>query len=274
MLTLTAREIGDRIPREGECITPDRLVGLRPAEIEKLPLLHGNVETKLADHFRVTGDPADGCLRILGDVTSIKRIGSRMTTGSILVDGAVGMHLGAEMSGGRIEVLGDADDWAGAEMKGGQIRIRGNAGHLVGAAYRGESVGMRGGEILVHGNAGDEVGASMRRGFIAVGGKVGDFAGASMIAGSIFVFGEMGVRVGAGMRRGTIAVLGPRDVPTLLPTFRESGVFEPVFLRVYLAALQQRSFPPATAHAKATRVRRFIGDLLELGKGEILAAMP
>lgn len=271
MLTLTARDIRDRVPREGECLAPDRLVGLRLAEIEKLPLFHGNHPTCLADHFRLVGDPSDGAIRIVGDVGAIKRIGAGMTFGSLVIEGSVGMHLGAEMAGGSIEVMGNADDWVGAEMSGGRIRVRGNAGNLVGAAYRGASVGMRGGEILVHGGAGNEIGAGMRRGCIAVGRDAGDFAGVSMIAGSIFLFGKTGIRLGAGMRRGTIALMGPSPEPSLLPTFRESGTFQPVFLAVYLRELAERDFHPAKKRAKATQTRRFVGDFLELGKGEILA---
>jgi formylmethanofuran dehydrogenase subunit C len=126
---------------------------------------------------------------------------------------------------------------------------------------------MRGGVILVDGNAGNEVGSGMRRGLIAVGGNVADFAGVSMIAGTLFLFGKCGVRTGAGMKRGTVAVFG--DKPQLLPTFRFDCVSRPVFLRIYLRYLRDAGFPVAPEFMEGA-YRRYSGDLISLGKGEIL----
>ena len=128
---------------------------------------------------------------------------------------------------------------------------------------------MTGGEILVDGNAGNEIGHTMRRGLIAIGGKSGDATGFSMIAGTVLLLGETGIRLGAGMRRGTIALLGEARAPDMLPTFKASGRFRPVFLRYYLLHLQRQGFgiPEPLLDAE---YRRYNGDFLETGKGEVL----
>jgi formylmethanofuran dehydrogenase subunit C len=126
---------------------------------------------------------------------------------------------------------------------------------------------MRGGVILVDGSAGNEVGCSMRRGLIAVGGDTGDFSGVSLVAGSVFVFGQPGLRAGAAMKRGTIAVFGGRAA--LLPTFRADCVYRPVFLRMYLLQLRAWGFNVPDHYLRGT-YRRYSGDLVALGKGEVL----
>jgi formylmethanofuran dehydrogenase subunit C len=127
---------------------------------------------------------------------------------------------------------------------------------------------MTGGEILIEGNAGNEIGHSLRRGLIAIGGDAGDAVGVNMLAGTILICGQAGIRPGAGMRRGTIVLAG-HDSPELLPTFRASGVWEPTFLRIYLKQLLERGFP-LPEESLHVRYRRYCGDLLELGKGEVL----
>jgi formylmethanofuran dehydrogenase subunit C len=255
------------IPVEAECITPDQVAGKSLAEIEALRVQHGNQQAPLSEFFTVSGDSNDQQIVIEGDCTRVKLIGSLMTCGRITVHGNAGMHLGAEMKGGEIHVHGNAGDWVGAEMRGGRIHVHGDAGHLVGAGYRGSSVGMRGGVILVDGKAGNEIGSGMRRGLIALGGDTGDFTGAGLIAGSIFVFGQPGIRMGANMKRGTIACFG--DQPHLLPTFRFDCSYRPVFLNLYLRQLRDWGFAVADEHLHGP-VRRFSGDLVSLGKGEVL----
>jgi formylmethanofuran dehydrogenase subunit C len=254
------------IPVEAECVTPDNLAGKSPSEIAQLPVQHGNAPAPLGEFFHVEGDAGDGHVVIEGDCRRVKLLGSGMTAGRLTIRGAVGMHLGAEMRGGEIEVFGDAGDWVGAEMRGGKIHVHGGAGHLVGAAYRGARAGMRGGVILVEGKAGNEVGSGMRRGLIAVGGA-GDFPGVSLIAGSLFLFGPSGVRPGAGMKRGTIAYLGA--APELLPTFRPACAYEPVFLALYLRKLRAWGYPVEERFLSGSW-RRYCGDLVALGKGELL----
>ena len=255
------------IPVEAECLTPDQLADKSAAEVASLPVQHGNRQEPLGEFFSAEGSAADGEVLIEGDCSRVKWIGAGMTRGHLTVRGPVGMHLGSEMVGGQIDVYGNAGDWVGGEMRGGRIHVRGDAGHLVGAAYRGSRRGMRGGVILVEGRAGNEIGSTMRRGLIAVGGDTGDFTGVSLIAGSVFVFGQTGVRVGAGMKRGTIALWG--GPPALLPTFRFACDYRPIFLALYLRQLQQWGFPLADEWWRGSW-RRYSGDLVALGKGEVL----
>ncbi len=255
------------VPVEAECITPDSFTGKSIGEIAKLPVQHGNRTETLGDFFHVEGDAADGHIQIEGDCSRVKWIGAGMTQGTITIHGDVGMHLGSEMAGGEIAVRGNAGDWVGGEMRGGKIHVHGDAGHLVGAAYRGSRLGMRGGVILIDGNAGNEIAATMRRGFIAIGGATGDFPGVGMIAGSLFVFGAPGLRPAAGMKRGTLALFGEKG--PLLPTFRPDCVYRPVFMTLFVKQLQAWHFAPAQ-RIRGGRYRRFSGDLVSLGKGEIL----
>src|SRR5262245_34429364 len=266
MLTLRYRGT-TTVPVEAECITPQNLASKSAAEIAALLVQHGNAPAPLGEFFTVEGSAEDGDILIEGDCARVKLIGAGMSGERITIRGNAGMHLGAEMTGGEIRVHGNAGDWVGAEMKGGHIHVHGNAGHLVGAAYRGGHVGMRGGVILIDGKAGNEIGSMMRRGVIAVGGASGDFPGVGMIAGSVFLFDESGVRPGAGMKRGTIVFAGP--APTLLPTFRADCGYRPVFLAIYLRQLKAWGFPVGDELMRG-QWRRYSGDLVSLGKGEVL----
>lgn len=270
MLTLTYHA-GTTIPVEAEAITPDNVAGKSPAEIARLPVQHGNREEPLGAFFHVEGDAADGQIQLEGDCSRVKWVGAGMTRGSITVRGNIGMHVGSEMTGGDIHVHGNAGDWVGGEMRGGLIHIHGDAGHLVGAAYRGSRFGMRGGTILVDGQAGNEIGATMRRGLIAIGGATGDFPAVGMIAGSVFLFGVPGIRPAANMKRGTLALFaGPGP---LLPTFRAACAYRPLFMAMYLKQLQAWGYAPAQ-RIHGGRYRRYCGDLVSLGKGEILVWEP
>lgn len=270
MLTLQYRGTSG-IPIEAETLTPDFLAGKSLAQIERLPVRHGNAQVPLAEFFHIAGDPSDEQIILEGDCSRVKRIGERMKSGQIAVQSNAGMHLGAEMTGGSIVVHGRADNWTGAQMQGGRIHVHGDAGDQLGGAYRGSRKGMRGGVILVDGRAGCEIGANMRRGLIAVGGDAGDFAGVNMLAGSIFLLGSAGRRLGAGMKRGSLLLFGRAE--PLLPTFRFACVYQPVFVPIYLKQLRSWSFAPAE-HVEVRDFARFSGDLLALGKGEILIARP
>lgn len=266
-LTLTYKA-QTSLPVELEGILPETLAGKTLAEIERLPIQHGNRTLPLGELFAVRGVAADERLVLEGNVAGVHWIGAKMSRGTIHILESAGRHVGSQMSGGEIVVEGHAGDWLGAEMRGGQIRVRGDAGHLVGAAYRGSSRGVTGGTILVHGRAGHEVGASMRRGLIAVGGAAGDLIGCNMLAGTILVFGDAGIRPGAEMRRGTIALFGPNS-PPLLPSFRRGAKFYPPMLRLLLRDLRARGFSIDTKYDERP-VELHHGDLLALGHGEIL----
>lgn len=261
----------DQIPTEFMGLTPAALAGMSLAEIQRLNIRRGNRELSLGELFQVKGDPSDQEWLLEGNCRQVHGLGAGMDAGMIVVDGPIGRRTGFNMHGGRIEVRGDAGDWLGAEICGGAIRVRGDAGSHVGAAMPGAKRGMAGGTILIDGDAGDEVGAQMRRGLIAVAGAVGVNLGFRMLAGTILVFGSSGPHVGMGMRRGTIGVFGtPR--PTLLPTFK-SGYRGPLpMLRMLEAQLANESFAPEKLSQLATTVELFHGDLLQLGRGELLLA--
>lgn len=265
--TLLKLHTQPEVPLETEVINPDTLAGLSESGVGKLQVMHGNVKAKLGDFFKVTGK-GNTEIHLEGDLSNVKFIGAGMSTGKIIIDGNVGMHVGAGMSGGEILVKGDASDWVGPEMSGGRITVKGNAGHMVGSAFRGQASGIKGGEIFIHGNAKNEIGNSMRRGFIAIGGNAGDFTGVSMLAGTILVVGEMGIRTGAGMKRGTIASL--QDAP-MLPSFEYSCTYHPLFLRFYLLRLQENGFKRKIQDQHLNgKYKRYSGDGIELNRGEVL----
>lgn len=258
------------IPVEVDSIRLELVREQSSEDIARTLVHYGNKQLELGEFFGVSGTAVeDNTLVWQGDCSRIKLIGTGLASGTVIVEGAAGMHVGAEMTGGNVEVRGHAGDWAGAEMHGGRIWIRGNAGNCVGAVYRGGRRGMTGGEILIEGNCGDELGHTLRRGTIAVRGKVGAGVGFNMLAGTLLLFGGSGIRPGAGMRRGTIVYLGQEPAPPMLPTYKLAGEVEPIFLGVYLRHLRQIGWtvPP---ECFAARYRRFNGDFLELGKGEIL----
>ena len=268
-LTLTLRT-PSAIPLEVDSVRLEAVRTQTPADVQRTLIQRGNKQVPLGEFFDAAGSAAeDETLVWSGDCGKVKLIGSKLAGGVVRIEGNAGMHLGAEMSGGEILVEGDAADWVGAEMHGGRIRVRGNAGHLVGAVYRGGRKGMTGGEILIDGDAGNEIGHAMRRGLIAIGGRAGDFAGVGMIAGTVLLCGESGIRHGAGMKRGTVALLGTASPPDPLPTFKFACAYRPTFLRLFLRHLQQRGFAIPAGCLDAV-YRRYCGDFLELGKGELL----
>lgn len=266
MLTLSHRA-ATTLPVEVFGLTPTMVRDRTLAEIERLPIQHGNRQLALAECFAVSGDPRDEQLVFVGNLSGVHGIGARMDGGTVRVEGNAGRHAGSEMRGGELRIAGNTGDWLGTEMHGGLIDVGGDAGDHAGSAYRGSPRGMTGGTLLVRGNAGGELGHSLRRGLIAVGGDIGDVPCLNMIAGSVIVGGTVGLRPAAGMRRGTLAVLG--RPPELLPTFRSAGTTRPLFLRLYFATLRRLGFPIA-AECDTADYRHFAGDLLGVGKGEIL----
>lgn len=267
-LTLTLKQ-PTSIPIEVDTVRLETVRTQSVDQIRATPVQYGNKQPTLGEFFDAAGSAADDSHLVwAGDCTKVKLIGAGLSLGRITVEGNAGMHLGAEMTGGEVVCTGDAGDWVGAEMKGGRIHIRGNAGHCVGAVYRGGRRGMTGGEILIDGNVGNELAHTMRRGLIVVRGQAGDAIGFNLLAGSVLVFGSAGIRPGAGMRRGTI-VFFDGSAPPMLPTFKYSCTYQPDFLRVYLLHLARTGFPVPDDCLTAT-FRRYSGDFLELGKGEIL----
>ena len=268
-LVLTLRE-SPSIPIEADAVRVELLREQTADQVRATLIQHGNRREPLGDFFEVSGSARDDQQIVwVGDCSRVKRIGEKHACGRMLVEGNAGMHLGAEMTGGEITVRGHVADWAGAEMRGGRLRIEGNAGNCLGSGYRGATRGMTGGEILVTGSAGDEVGTALRRGLIAVSGSVGHAAGFGMIAGSLMFFGDVGRHCGAGMKRGTISLFSTAHRAELLPSFHYSCTDRPTFLAVYLRHLTRLgfAFPDVCLDANYDR---YCGDLIELGKGEIL----
>ncbi|MBA4066728.1 MAG: formylmethanofuran dehydrogenase subunit C [Isosphaera sp.] len=268
-LKLTLRAASP-IPLEVDGITPERVAGLSPLDVAKLPVQHGNRSEPLGEHFavtdRVTTAPRRADIQFAGDTRAVKGIGAGMAGGFVYVEGHVGMHAGAGMAGGELVIDSGAGDWLGAEMAGGEIEVRGSAGDQVGAAYRGSRRGMTGGSIFIRGNAGDELGLLMRRGLIVVQGGCGEFAAASMIAGTVVLLGKVGGRLGAGMTRGTVVCAAEPRLPV---SFRLAGEYRPTFLPLYAAELRRLgvTLPPGFG---AGPVRCYRGDLLTGGRGEVL----
>lgn len=256
------------IPVELDGLLPERVKGMPASDVAHLPVFWGNRQVPLGELFSVSGDTENEHFDFEGDLAGVHRIGAAMTRGCIRIHGNAGRHVGCEMTGGRIEVVGGAGDWLGAEMHGGEIHVRGNAADCVGAAYRGSAKGMTGGVIVVDGDAGDEVGAAMRRGAIAVGGSAGRMVGVNMLAGTIVAASGCGAQPGTNMRRGTI-VLARMPSPEMPPTFVHACRYRPAFLPLIFQSLNRCGFPPAPALANA-EYDLFSGDMLELGRGEIL----
>jgi len=263
-LTLTLRD-APVAPVRAEGLGGERLARLSRSEIERLELWHGNRRAALGDLFAVSGDGSDD-VRIDGDLARVAGLGAGMAGGRLTIAGRAGPHAGAGMTGGELLVDGDAGDWAGAEMRGGRLVVRGSAGRRLGGAYAGSRAGMRGGEILVHGDAGAEAGAGLRRGLIAVAGRVGEAAGLSALAGTIVAFGPLGAHPGAGMRRASIVAM---TAATLLPTYAKACAYRPLFVRMLLRRLREVGLPVTDAQIEG-RYTRWSGDVLELGRGEIL----
>jgi formylmethanofuran dehydrogenase subunit C len=262
----------DRIPIDFTGVTPESLADRSLSEIKRTRIRRGNREAELGELFTLAGDPRDMEWVLEGDFSAVHSIGAGMTAGIILAEGNIGRHAAAHMRGGRLEIRGEAGEYLGAEMRASLIRVRGNASNRVGAAYAGSRRGMTGGEILIDGDAGGEVGLRMRRGLIAVGGSVGEGLGHRMLAGSIFVFGDCQRHPGANMRRGTIGLFGQQR-PQLLPTFR-AGYQGPLpTLHLIEKHLHEEGFSPPRLRNLAATIELFHGDLLELGRGEILVPL-
>ena len=264
VVTLILRTPIDR-RLQADAITPDRVAALSSRDIAALPVWFGRTRAALGDLFEVNGERGAD-LRVEGDLTRVDRLGAGMTGGRLTIEGDIGDGIGTGMAGGSIEVHGRAGDDAGSAMTGGKIRIAGDAGDRLAGAMPGGR-GMAGGEVLVGGNAGHEVAASCRRGLVVVAGDVGDGAARQMIAGSLLVFGRAGVGTGALLKRGTVVSVGGLSIPE---TFRYACTYRPPHLRMTLVHLNRQYGWPLNPQVAGGRYRRYCGDLVDPGKGEIL----
>jgi formylmethanofuran dehydrogenase subunit C len=247
-------------------VTGDRLAQLSESEIGQLPVWHAGRRAQLGEFFDVRGGHAADVV-VQGSVAHVHGIAAGMHGGDVLIEGDAGHGIASAMSGGRVEVRGAVGDDAGAGMSGGALLVGGDAGDRLGAARPGAQKGMTGGEIVVRGSAGVDVGAACRRGLIVVIGDVGADAARSIIAGSLLVAGRCGDGAGRFNKRGSVIAIGGLELPS---TYRYACTFRPPHLRVTLTYLTRRyglSFDTAVVQG---RYRRFCGDLMAPGKGEIL----
>ncbi len=206
MITLTPKRKFE-VPIQAACISPDIFKGKDTAEIANLPVTEGNCPLKLGDLFEIQEDNAETPdITINGDAGKVKRIGTAMKTGEIVINGDVGMHTGEKMAGGKITVNGNIGGWSGNDMKGGLIEVHGDAGDYLASPYRGSSTGMKGGLITVDGNVGSDVGCYLHGGVIKIKGGAGRFLGYHMSDGAILVDKEVDVRPGACMTGGKIVI--------------------------------------------------------------------
>ncbi len=250
-------------------LSPQNLPGKMVAEIARIELGTTRVGVTAGDVFRIRkGDPAT--ILIEGDGARFDRVGMSMSSGSIRVEGDVGVEAGRLMSGGQLTIRGDAGPFAGSGMRGGALEIEGDAGERLGGPLSGETIGMSGGLLHVRGDVGPRAGDRLRRGFILVEGRAGPYAGSRMIAGTLAIGGEAGDLPGYLMGRGTI-LLG-QGATLFSPTFGDCGEHGLVAAQLLADYVAQASTKLARLFRRP--LRRLAGDLAALGKGEILLPRP
>lgn len=248
-------------------LTATSLAGKALSDIAAIDLWSGNRSLKLGDAFTLSGEPGSE-IEIRSSCDQLDRIGAGLTEGHLTVKGDAGAYLGARMNGGTIVVEGSAGAWVGTGMTAGLIQVSGNVGDFLAAAIPGDHQGMKGGAIVVAGNAGDRAGDRMRRGSVLIEGDTGDYCASRMVAGTLAVWGQVGSSPGLAMRRGTLLLR--QTPPAMLPTFNDCGEYPLNYLT--LLARAWRKLPGKFAGLPDTgfRVRRFMGDLANGGRGEIL----
>jgi formylmethanofuran dehydrogenase subunit C len=104
---------------------------------------------------------------------------------------------------------------------------------------------------------------------VLVTGDVGGYLGSRMSGGTIVVMGKVGPFAGYAMKRGTLLL---NRVPNELPvTFNDCGVHPFGFLGLLLPAIQKHGVPFADLKFDGNRAQRWMGDVANVGRGEILA---
>lgn len=264
--TLTLKQVPSQ-PVDLSALVPDRLSGLSVGNIAALGLAMGNRNVRVDEIFELDGDDT-GNLVIRNSCEKLNFIGKAMVSGNISVWGDAGAYVALGMRGGAVTIRGNVHAWAASGMRDGLLHIQGNAGDFLAGAIPGERHGMRGGTVIVGGGAGDRVGDHMRRGMVLIEGDVGRFCASRMLAGTIVALGSVGDSPGFGMRRGTLLLYrAPHRLPA---TFNDCGEHHLPFLRLLKRYLTSRGGDFVKFVSPTCRVRRFIGDLGNNGKGEIL----
>ncbi len=213
-----------------ECynISPDVFAGKTSAQIADLEVREGKTKVRLGDYFEISGNAGktaeDTSIRIAGDCSRVKYIGTKMSAGSIDVEGNADMYVGGWMKGGKIHVAGNVHSFCGIAMEGGEILVDGNAENYVGCAYRGDWRGMRGGTIRIRGKAGNDIGTFMLGGTIIIEKDAFIHISTHAEGGTVIVKGNATGRVGGQMVKGDIYVLG--RIQNMLPGFKKVGTVE------------------------------------------------
>jgi formylmethanofuran dehydrogenase subunit C len=254
-----------------ESVTVDRIAGdlfgaFGAGEIASLPVWVGPRRATLGDFFSIQGEKSSD-VRVVGDLTRIDGLGMGMTGGTLTIDGSAGRDVGAGMTSGVIDVRGSVGDDAGVAMSGGQLRVSGAAGDRLGAEVPGASRGMTGGEIVVGGDVGRDAGHRARRGLIVIGGNAGAGAARAMIAGTVVVRGAAGPGAGVWAKRGSVIALGAITVPE---TYAHACTYRPTVVRVLMRYLRRAYAFPIDDRFVDGLYSRYVGDLADVGKGEIL----
>jgi formylmethanofuran dehydrogenase subunit C len=258
-----------RLKQRVDCstLTPNGLRGKTGAEIERIELPMGNTDIAVAEIFKLTGRDAEQIV-FFGECGKLDRIGAGMIAGKIIVEGRAGDYAGLGMKGGALCVNGDAGIFAACAMRGGVLQIDGNAGDFLGGGLPGERRGMFGGTVVVKGNVGARAGDQMRRGMVLVAGDAGDYLGSRMSGGTIVVMGNVGALAGYAMKRGTLLLKhSPMELP---PTFNDCGVHPFGFLSLLLPAIRKYGAPFTDLQFDVNRAQRWMGDVANVGRGEIL----
>ncbi len=226
-VTLTPTKVPE-LMYEGYSITPDAFAGKTAAQIADLPGHEGKFVLKLGEFFTVSGNggetAADTDIVIAGDCTRVKYIGSRMTAGSVTVNGNTDMYLGGWMKGGKIHVKGNVDSFCGIQMEGGEILVDGDAKNHVGCAYRGDWRGMKGGLIRIKGSAGNDIGTAMLGGTIIIEKDAFIHVSTHAEGGTVIIKGDVEGRVGGQMVKGDMYVLG--KIKFMMPGYQKIGTVE------------------------------------------------
>jgi formylmethanofuran dehydrogenase subunit C len=246
-------------------LTPTSLSQMAAADIAKIVVGTSKRALTVGDAFAVTGKPGDRVV-IEGGSNRMDFVGADLASGTVIVEGGAGICAGRNMRGGTLEVRGDVGGWLASGLSGGIVHVKGAAGSSIGGLRPGDRWGMTGGAVVVDGDAGDRTGERMRRGTIIVRGRCGADAGARMLGGTVWAEQGFGAAAGVLMRRGTL--IGP-SVESMLPTFVDAGKHDLVILRV-LSRYLSTNLGPLAPRALSGNVRRFLGDLATIGKGEIL----
>jgi formylmethanofuran dehydrogenase subunit C len=170
-------------PVDGSVLRPDTLGAAAPEAIRRTPMRVGREHVELQAMFEVRGRP--GPTLVVRGAPPLDRLGARMTSGTLWIDGPAGDDLAAGM-------------WDGF------VRVTGACGDRPGGPPPAERLGMRGGLVAVDAAAGAHAGMRMRAGFLAVGGPAGEAPGFRMGAGTVACGTGPLHAPGLEMQRGTV----------------------------------------------------------------------